>query len=89
MKNKHIEIVKKWLADKNSVSPEELDAAADDAAYSVAYDATGTYAAAKAAKAANAADAAANATDALRGCVGTAYAADAAYWVKRFEELTK
>ena len=81
MKNKHIEIVKKWLADKNSVSPEELDAAA----YSVAYDATGTYAAA----AANAADAAANATDALRGCVGTAYAADAAYWVKRFEELTK
>tara|TARA_R110000824_G_scaffold275313_2_gene463994 strand:- start:500 stop:760 length:261 start_codon:yes stop_codon:yes gene_type:complete len=86
MKNKHIEIVKKWLADKNSVSPEELDAAADDAAYSVAYDATGTYAAAKAA---NAADAAANATDALRGCVGTAYAADAAYWVKRFEELTK
>ena len=36
MKNKHVELVKKWLADKNSVSPEELDAAADAYAAEVA-----------------------------------------------------
>ena len=43
MKNKHVELVKKWLADKNSVSHAELRVnanaayAAPDAAYSVAH----------------------------------------------------
>jgi hypothetical protein len=74
--NKHIELVKKWLADPKSVTQQELEdnrdvayAAYDDAGYS-AYR---VYRAAYAATA-YAADAA---------------AADAAYWIKRYEELTK
>ena len=72
--NKHIELVKKWLANKDSVSLEQLAAskvaaaqAADDASYAAAYSA---YCAIKAAAQADAA------------------ADDAAYWVKRYEELT-
>ena len=63
--NKHIELVKKWLGDPNSVTKKELienldaaDAAAD-AAVAAAYAAY----------------------------VGAAYEA-AAYWVKKYEELT-
>ena len=73
--NKHIELVKKWLANPESVTKQELkdnrDAAyaalptADDAVYSV-------YAVA---------DGADYAT--------CAYAADAIYWAKCYEELTK
>ena len=38
--NKHIALVKKWLADKDSVSKEELKANRDAAyAYAAAYDA--------------------------------------------------
>ncbi len=65
--NKHIELVKKWLSDKDSVSVEELEANADAAA--------------------NAAKAAANAAEAA--ALYAANAADTAYWVKRYEELTK
>jgi len=79
MQNKHIEVVKKWLADKTSVSSEELRAnaraAADDAAHAAhaaAYAAS--YAADDAARAAHAA-----ADGAADG---------AAYWVKRYEEMT-
>ena len=74
MTNKHIELVKKWLADNDSVTQAELEAnsyAADAASAAAAYDA---YVAASAATAA-AADAAKAATD-------------AAYWVKIYEELT-
>ena len=79
MKNKHIELVKKWLADNDSVSHVELVANAD-AAYAVS--AADAYAAAAAADAyaAAAADAAADAcSDDTK----------ASYWVKRYEELTK
>jgi len=63
--NKHIELVEKWLADKNSVSLEELEASRD---------------------AANAAYAAAWASWA--SCDAASDAA-AAYYVKRYKELTK
>ena len=85
--NKHIELVKKWLGDPNSVTQKELienldaaDAAADAAA--VAADAAALAAADAAADAAVAA--------AYAAYVGAAYyAADAAaYWVKKYEELT-
>ena len=84
--NKHIELVKKWLGDPNSVTKKELienldaaDAAADAA---VAADAAALAAADAAADAAVAA--------AYAAYVGAAYyAADAAaYWVKKYEELT-
>jgi len=81
MKNKYIELVKKWLADKDSVSLEELKAnsraagdayaAAANAAVNTTYSAT--YAAYVTATASNAA---------------AAYAtAEAAYWVKQYEEM--
>ncbi len=55
--NIHIELVKKWLADNDSVSQEELkdNRAAADAAYSAAYAADAAYYAAYAAYAADAA----------------------------------
>ena len=71
--NIHIELVKKWLADNDSVSQEELKdnrAAAYDA-YDAAYAAY------------DAADAAYAAYDAY----DAAYAAAAAYWVKRYDKL--
>ena len=86
--NKHIEVVKKWLADKDSVSKEELKAnavAAYDAYEAAAYDATYVaYAAAYDAVAYDAAYVAYAAYD------DAAYDAtyDAAYWVGRYEELT-
>ena len=79
--NIHIELVKKWLADNDSVSQQELKdnraaAYANANVYATAYDAG--YAAAYAAYAADVA-----AYDAAAG-----YAtANAAYWVKRYEEL--
>ena len=72
--NEHVALVKKWLADHDSVSKEELKA--NKAAAYTAYDAA--YAAYDAA----AYDAAANATYAA------AYAANAAYWVGIYEDLT-
>ena len=75
--NKHIELVEKWLKDKNSVSLEELKAH-KDAAYA-AYDAAyAAYAAAYAVY--DAADAA---------YYAASYAADAAHYVERYKELTK
>ena len=70
--NKHIELVKKWLANKDSVSKEELEANKDAANAAFYDDAATKYAYA----AADAANAAANA------------AADAADWVAEYEELT-
>ena len=73
--NKHIAIVKKWIADKNSVDDQELIANRQSAYDS---DAAATYAYRMQIKAAfYAADAAAAAS-----------AAEAARWVKRYEELT-
>lgn len=77
MTNEYIAVVKKWLADKASVSSEELRANAD-AAY-VGYNTK------RAADAAYAASAAAAAL-ALYAARADARAAD--YWVKRYEELT-
>ena len=93
--NKHIELVKKWLDDPTSVSQEELKANAD-AAYA-AYDASyaSDYAAYAYAAASAYADAAAYAYAAYAYAAAAAYDADydyaddAAYWVKRYEELTK
>jgi len=72
--NKHIELVKKWLADPTSVTQQELednravaDAAADVAAYTAAY---------------TAADAAADVA-----YYAAAYTAEVKHWVKRYEEL--
>jgi len=74
--NKHIELVKKWLADPDSVTQEELDYNRDAAAYAAdyVYHADFYEAAAYAAAAAAA---------------YAAYATYAAYWVKRYEELTE
>ena len=101
MKNKHIELVNKWLADKDSVSQEELKANADAAwaarhqqpfpaflqrrSRAVADAAYGAYTAA----AARAADAAAYVSAAYASAAAdAAYAADAANWVKKYEETT-
>ena len=91
--NKHIELVKKWLADPQSVTQAELEANADYA-YDAAYDAwaaADTYDAANdAAYVAWAAAYAANdaAYVAWAAAYDAARTADAAYWVKRYEELT-
>lgn len=73
MTNKHIELVKKYLEDPESVSREGLRANAK--------------AAAAAARAADAADAARAADGAADWAAGAAW--DAAYWVKKYEELNK
>lgn len=87
--NKHIELVKKWLKDKNSVSIKELQAnkKAADAAY---------YTAAEAAEAADAAAYAAYAAAeaAYAAAEAAAYAAyDAAdkaeYWVRQYDKVVK
>jgi len=100
--NKHIELVKRWLADNDSVTSAELQDsrtaldAALDAAYAVADAAArasadaAAYVALDAAYAA--ADAAVRAAAAARASDGdVAYAAraarSAARWVKRYEEL--
>jgi len=73
--NIHIELVKKWLANPESVTQKELDdnRASADAAY---YAARTAYAADEAATYAADASAAADAA-----------ADNAKYWVKRYEEL--
>jgi len=75
--NKHIELVKKWLADPKSVTQQELDDNRDaaSAAYA-AYAANGAAYYAYYAYAYYAANAAADARSAA-----------AEYWVKRYEEL--
>jgi hypothetical protein len=86
--NKHIEIVKKWLKDKDSVSAEELEAnkkSAYAAYYADAADAAfNVYEAA--CYAADAADAAFNVYEAA--CYADAAADAAEYWVRQYEELT-
>ena len=82
--NKHIALVKRWLAGKDVTSKElranSIDADAADARANAAADVA--WAAARAAHAADNA-ARADAADAR------ADAGDAAYWVKRYEELSK
>jgi len=73
--NKHIELVKKWLADPKSVTQQELDDNRDAA--SAAYAANGAAYYAYYAYAYYAADEA----------VYAANGAAAEYWVKRYEEL--
>ena len=85
--NIHIELVKKWSADKGSVSQEELK---DNrvAAYAAA-NAANAAADAAYADAADAAYAAyaAYAADAVYAAYAASADADAAYWVKRYEAL--
>ena len=81
--NKHTELVKKWLEDKDSVSLEELGSnayAASYAAYVAAHAASyaASYAAYHAVKSASDADS-----------YATYHAAKSADWVKRYEELPK
>ncbi len=89
--NKHIEIVKKWLKDNDSVSLKELQAnkQAAGAAYAAAAADTAAAGAAYAAYAAS--DAATNAAINAAMAAAHAYfcADDAAYWVEHYEELTK
>ena len=100
MRNEYIELVKKWLADNDSVSSEALQENAEAA------DTYGAYATraddyilsnaaaypdySTTANAVHAVHAAANAAaDAADAAARAADAADAAdYWVKRYEELT-
>jgi|TARA_R110000737_G_scaffold68916_3_gene97249 hypothetical protein len=77
--NKHIELVKKWLANPKSVTKEELK----DNAYAAAYAADAADAAAYVADATAAASAAYATYD--DAADAAAYAAN---WVKRYEELT-
>lgn len=79
--NKHIELVKKWLADKDSVSQEELNVNAKAAAELASEaDEVAAEAAVRAAYAA------------ARAAYPDASSAradwDAAYWVNSYEELT-
>ena len=87
MTNKYIELVKRWQAGE-VFSEEALRVNADAAcAAHAVYNARAADAADAAADAADAAKATAYAADAA--CAAdTAYAADADYWVKRYEELT-
>ena len=82
--NKHIELVKKWLKDKDSVSLEELKANKEAAAYG--YDAADEayYAAAAYYDAADVAY-----SDAADAAADTAAYAAITYWIKKYEELTK
>lgn len=80
--NKHIELVKKWLADPDSVTTEELKANADAA--DAVYYAAGDAAARDAAHAERAArDAAYDAYYAEQ------YAATAEFYIEKYEELTE
>ena len=74
--NKHIELVKKWLADPDSVTQQELDDnldAADCACHADFYEAVSSAAAYYTYYAAN-----------FAAAVDATYAE---YWVKRYEEL--
>ncbi len=93
--NKHIELVKKWLNNPDSVTVEELKANVD-AAYAARFYAAAYTVANAAANAAYAAYAAADAAaDAAYDDVANAAAyddaayADAAYFVKKYEKLTE
>ena len=72
--NEHIELVKKWLADPESVTKQDMEANADAAYADAALAAVNT-----------AAYAAYAAADAALAAVNAANTAD--YWVKRYEEL--
>tara|TARA_R110000772_G_scaffold36709_1_gene87646 strand:- start:43 stop:327 length:285 start_codon:yes stop_codon:yes gene_type:complete len=93
--NKHIELVKKWLVDNDSVSPEELktnffSVSQDYYAYAVAN--AGIYDAAWFLKqfATSAVAAAYDSATTAAGVIADSNAAEAAnYWVKRYEELSK
>jgi hypothetical protein len=97
MKNEHIELVKKWLADNDSVSLEELVSACAAAARDANAARAAGREAARAADAARSADAdrassvraATRAAAAARTSDAVWAARDAAYWVKKYEELTK
>ena len=84
--NKHIELVKRWLADPKSVTVEELKANAADAksAWAASEAAYAAYAAAYAAYAAYTAYAA---YAAAKSAADAPYAA-ALYWVREYERLT-
>lgn len=88
--NKHIELVKKWLADKDSVSREERRVNAVSAAGTAwdADDAAGT--AWKAAYAADEAFRTADWADTIASYAAFEDADDArvADWIKEYEELT-
>ena len=84
MKNPHIELVKKWLADPKSVSQEDLDQAAVNADADAA-DVDADADADAAVAVAYAAAAAAGATYAN----AAARSAAAKHWVKEYKELTK
>ena len=79
MENKHIELVKKWLADPKSVTVEELEANAESA-FGFVGDAAWS--------AANAAAAARTAVYAANAATAAAARADVVGWVRRYEELT-
>ena len=79
--NIHIELVKKWLADPTSVTQQELEDNRDAAEVT---DDKSAVATTTAFYAANASYDAAYAATATAG-----WGNDAAYWVKRYEELTK
>tara|TARA_B110000305_G_C18966496_1_gene415094 strand:- start:60 stop:338 length:279 start_codon:yes stop_codon:yes gene_type:complete len=91
--NKHIELVKKWLADNDSVSNEELTKNSVDAMDAWVYAEGYADAGGSARVAADAADLASLASFAAIPSEAAADADDdadaAAYWVKRYEELTK
>ena len=78
MANEYIEVVKKWLANNDSVSSEELRANAS-AAYAARASSDATYAAARTARAAS------DAAEAAEAAYEAAVNVD--YWVKRYEEL--
>lgn len=75
MENKHIELVKKFLADRNAVSPEELEAAAQAAVVESAH----------AARAAEASRIIARAADSYVRFANSDSEA-AAFWVDQYEE---
>ncbi len=94
--NKHIELVKKWLDNPDSVTQEELkanvdaaNAAYDDVANAAANAAYAAYAAADVASAAAAYDAAYDAYDDVANAAAYDAAAYAAYFVKKYEKLTE
>ena len=84
--NKHIELVKKWLADPDSVTQEELEKNMADAADAVSYadsaDAA-AYGAVAYAAAAYAAGAVVDAADAVY------WVTKATHWVEQYEALEK
>ena len=92
--NKHIELVKRWLADNDSVSNEELTKNSVDAMDAWAYAEGYADAGGSARVAADAADLASLASFAALPAEAAAdaeaeAAEAAAYWVKQYEEVTK